>query len=96
MKYHLDRKQASELIKLGFEANSSISPVNERSYETFTLSEMLDIIPKVIDGGFLLIANTGTLWGVTYNINLHFHEKELIDALYKAIVVLKERNLINN
>ena len=95
MKQILTVPQSAYLMKLEYSP-----PVNT---VTYTLGELMKIIPKTISTDkttyCLNILSNDEDWTVDYHdikevLYMAFHE-ELIDALFKMLVILAERNKLN-
>lgn len=104
MKTILTIEQSAELIKRGVSerrATSSVWSPSENAYihPTFTLADLLSLLPKEIDGCNLTISASKEEWRVAYELNeldddgnfvitrtimIQF-AKELVDALFLAL-----------
>lgn len=108
MKTILTIKQSAELIKRGVSANRATEiklyddPVSEwthRGCPLFTLTDLLSLLPKEIDGCNLTIGASKEEWRVAYELNemddddnfvitriiMVQFSKELADALFLAL-----------
>lgn len=92
MKQYLSPKQTAKLIELGFEQPKMAAPAlkwvdGEPTFEPqYTIGELIEMLPlNRIE--FDLRAYVDTTRGL-------FYDHELIDALFKACVKLKEEGVI--
>lgn len=99
MKQYTDEIQTAELIELGFDKPKSIIDVwahetdidVEYEYEyAYSIGELIDILGGVTE---LEITRFGSGWGA-YDELRAFTSKELIDALYDMIIMIKEEGTI--
>lgn len=99
MKQYTNEVQTAKLIELGFKKPESI--IDAWAHETdidmeyvyeyaYSIGELIDILGGVTE---LEITRFGSGWGV-YDELRAFTSKELIDALYDMIIMLKEEELI--
>lgn len=72
-------------------------------YNTFVIHDLLDMIPKEIDGNFVRINRimSGTMWVVRYESNsgnelIRFSHINLIDALFKTVKYFAVNGRIKN
>lgn len=99
MKQYTNEVQTAKLIELGFKKPESI--IDAWAHETdidmeyvyeyaYSIGELIDILGGVTE---LEITRFGSGWG-TYDELRAFTSKELIDALYDMIIMLKEEGVI--
>ena len=110
MKHYTSNEQTAKLIELGFEKpKSEVKAEQAGEYAwynpAYSIGELIEILPSYIededdeDNVFELAIYRGAKnWSVTYggifDLKIGFTNVELIDALYDAIVKLKEEGAI--
>lgn len=96
MKQYTTPDQTAKLIELGFEKPKMAAPAlkwvdDEPTFEPqYTIGELMEMLGGVSE---LEITRFGSGWGV-YDELRAFTSKELIDALYDMIIMLKEEGEI--
>lgn len=99
MKQYTNESQTAKLMELGFEPSTRIpfEVGNDELGRTFSIGELIEMLPKDFDGEQLEIASV-TLscakWMVRYPYGIIVYKNELIDALYAMILQLKEEGII--
>ena len=96
MKRYTSESQTAKLIELGFAKPKMAVPAliwvdGEPTFEPqYTIGELIEMLGGVSE---LEITRYGSGWGV-YDELRAFTSEELIDALYDAIIKLKEEGVI--
>lgn len=96
MKQYSSPEQTAKLIELGFAKPKMAVPAliwvdGEPTFEPqYTIGELIEMLGGVSE---LEITRYGSGWGV-YDELRAFTSEELIDALYDAIIKLKEEGVI--
>lgn len=103
MKQYTTPDQTAKLIELGFEKPRLLYFGNNIiGHYSYTIGELIDILPisfeTVNDDTSWLEIEAGAVWSVSYSsfgfTDYDCERKELIDALYDTIIVLKEEGVI--
>lgn len=113
MKTQLTAEQSAELFKRGVspykaseieEYNDAVSKWTHRGQPIFTLSDLLSLLPKEINGYTLKIEAKTDKWEVEYSAIFKYTgwealrdagSAELIDCLYSLLFWLLDNNYLN-
>lgn len=101
MKQYTTPRQTAKLIELGFAQPRTKIPFevgNEELGYPYSIGELIEMLPPIIDEYSSYVVSGGGTWSVHYKrifaSRYDTSAKELIDALYKMIVKLKEEGVI--
>lgn len=105
MKQYLNSEQTAKLIELGFAPKMRIKgvctkygTVNIEHEAYFGVGELIEMLPPIIDEYSSTVICGGGTWSVHYKrifaSRYDTSAKELIDALYKMIIKLKEEGVV--
>lgn len=102
MRQYTTPEQTDKLIELGFEKPRVAMPKFEwkdgEPQFHYTIGELIEMLPPIIDEYSSYVVSGGGTWSVHYKrifaSRYDTSSKELIDALYKMIIKLKEEGVI--
>lgn len=102
MKQYTTPEQTAKLIELGVEKPRVAMPKFEYKdgdpQFQYTIGELIEMLPPIIDEYSSQVISGGGTWSVHYKrifaSRYDTSAKELIDALYKMIIKLKEEGVI--
>lgn len=102
MKQYTTPEQTAKLFELGFEKPRVAMPIiewkNGEPQFHYTIGELIEMLPPIIDEYSSSVINGGGTWSVHYKhiftCRYDTSAKELIDALYNMIIKLKEEGVI--
>lgn len=103
MKQYTTPEQTAKIIELGFEKPKMAAPAlkwvdGEPTFEPqYTIGELFEMLPREYNGELLeilAVSLTYSKWRVRYPYGIIINKKELIDALYDMIIMLKEEGVI--
>ena len=101
MKQYTTPEQTAKLIELGFDKPKSkvlFEVGNDELGYTYSIGELIDMLPTIIDEYSVKVISGGGTWSVHYKrifeSRYDTFAKDLIDALYDMIVKLKAEGVI--